>query len=512
MRLVDVVELEPAVIQVAGLCSPVNRNVLANPKVHIHIGDAREFVLTSRDQYDLIASEPSNPYRAGVASLFTREFYQAAAKRLRPGGLFVQWVQAYEVNGSAISTIYATIASVFPGVETWRSQSGDMLLIGTRQPLVYDVASLRRKIQEEPFRSALASVWRVTDLEGVLARHLGNSGLARAVAARQRAVNTDDRNRLEYAFASTVGSSTSFSLEQLAHICREEGFNQPALSGGAINGEAVADRGASAQIVDGGSEALSFDSPGFRSRTAAKTAFLRGDLGLVLKHWFDQTQPPGDLVELLMVASSLAAQGDDRAPAYIERLRAWFPSEADAVMARYLCRKGRVNEGMELFEKAFLAWRDDPWPAPKLIRSSMSGAVSLALTSHDAGLALRLQQALQVPFAVHILEGERLENLLKLARRLDAGGAPRNIRALISSWEPDVPWTIDFLNVRASCYTLTGDSRAAAARGDLEDFKRSEGEPLAYARRGETNSAPEGGFTEGLVSTLGWLKVRASGK
>src|SRR5262249_38963861 len=95
---VDVVELEPSVVHVAALCAPVNGNALANPKVHLIFGDAREFLLTTANTYDVIASEPSNPYRAGTASLFTREFYDAVAARLTAQGVFAQWVQAYEVQ------------------------------------------------------------------------------------------------------------------------------------------------------------------------------------------------------------------------------------------------------------------------------------------------------------------------------------------------------------------------------------------------------------------------------
>jgi spermidine synthase len=81
MERVDVVELEPAVLRVAEDCAPVNHDVLHNPKVHIRIGDAREVLLATRNRYDIIFSEPSNPYRAGIASLFTREFYEAPRRR-----------------------------------------------------------------------------------------------------------------------------------------------------------------------------------------------------------------------------------------------------------------------------------------------------------------------------------------------------------------------------------------------------------------------------------------------
>ena len=100
---------------------PVNHDVLANPKVHVTIGDARETLLTSRDRYDVIASEPSNPYRAGIASLFTLEYYRAASARLTEDGVFAQWVQAYEIDAPTLRTIYATMAAVFPQVETWQT-------------------------------------------------------------------------------------------------------------------------------------------------------------------------------------------------------------------------------------------------------------------------------------------------------------------------------------------------------------------------------------------------------
>ena len=82
---VDVVELEPAILHVAEVCAPVNHNVLANPRIHVAIGDAREYLLTSKDTYDVIFSEPSNPYRAGISSLFTEEFLPGRPRPPRAG-------------------------------------------------------------------------------------------------------------------------------------------------------------------------------------------------------------------------------------------------------------------------------------------------------------------------------------------------------------------------------------------------------------------------------------------
>jgi len=109
---------------VARDCFPVNRDVMRNPKVRITVGDGREALLVSRERYDLIFSEPSNPFRAGIASLFTKEYYEAALDRLSDDGLFLQWVQAYEIDPRTVRTIYATLSSVFPSVSAWQVSSG----------------------------------------------------------------------------------------------------------------------------------------------------------------------------------------------------------------------------------------------------------------------------------------------------------------------------------------------------------------------------------------------------
>ena len=128
---VDVVELEPAVREMARRCRAVNRDVLANPKVRLIFNDAREVLLTTAGRYDLIVCEPSNPYRSGIANLFTREFYLAGRNRLNDGGMFIQWVQAYEIDEHTMRTVFATFKSVFAHVEVWQTKVGDVVLLGS---------------------------------------------------------------------------------------------------------------------------------------------------------------------------------------------------------------------------------------------------------------------------------------------------------------------------------------------------------------------------------------------
>ncbi|HMB78933.1 MAG TPA: fused MFS/spermidine synthase, partial [Vicinamibacterales bacterium] len=169
MERVDAVELEKLVLDVARASEAVNHDAMHNPKLRVTIADARETLLTTGDRYDIIASEPSNPFRAGIASMFTVEYYRAAQARLTPDGVFAQCVQGYEIDARTLRTIYATMAAVFPQIETWQTTEGDLVLLASARPRGYSAGALRARIAQEPFKTALAKVWRAGDIDGVLA-------------------------------------------------------------------------------------------------------------------------------------------------------------------------------------------------------------------------------------------------------------------------------------------------------------------------------------------------------
>ena len=198
MERVDVVELEPIVLEIARQSHAVNQDVLNNPKVHVRIGDAREVLLTTSQRYDLIASEPSNPYRAGIASLFTQEYYRAASDRLTDDGLFLQWLQAYGVDASAVRTVYATMASVFPSVETWQTRGGDIVLVGGKRRRSTTLRALPRGLRKS--RTDRRCAWR-----GVRPACPGSW------AATSRAIGSPARSVRRRASRSTPTIATSWS-------------------------------------------------------------------------------------------------------------------------------------------------------------------------------------------------------------------------------------------------------------------------------------------------------------
>ncbi len=339
---VDVAELEASMLHVAAACASVNEAVLENPKVRVLVGDAREILLTIPARYDVIFSEPSNPYRAGVASLFTREYYRAVASRLEEGGLFLQWLQMYEIDEDTVRAVYRTLGAVFPHVETWRLGASDLVLVASARPLEHDAAALRARAAEEPYRRAIAAAWRTEGLAGVLAHHVARPSAAPRLAAGGR-VNTDDQNHVEFAFARHVGNFAR--VDTLLESARAHGEDHPLLPEGAVSWADVEEE----RIMQIAGEGTEPDIPAglpvdVEVRAQAAVNYVAGNLSGALAKWRFQERAPVGPTEIGLLAECLAEAGSDDAPAAIERLRAWQPIEADAALARLRLQQGKRDE------------------------------------------------------------------------------------------------------------------------------------------------------------------------
>src|SRR5262249_7484881 len=116
---VKVVEISQGVIRAAPLFDFANFDVTRNPKVTVERSDAYRALLRSRERYDVIVSEPSNPWGTGVEMLFSAEFLAAARSRLTPTGIYVQWMHTYEVDAETIALVLRTYAAVFDRIAVW---------------------------------------------------------------------------------------------------------------------------------------------------------------------------------------------------------------------------------------------------------------------------------------------------------------------------------------------------------------------------------------------------------
>lgn len=132
---VDTVEIEAAMAEAARGFMPRNSSAFADPRSRIEIDDAKTFFSTRNRRYDIIISEPSNPWVSGVSSLFTREFYDRIQAHLRPGGILVQWFQLYEIDPSLLASVMNALGAAFPHYAVFAPSDHDLLIMASATPL-----------------------------------------------------------------------------------------------------------------------------------------------------------------------------------------------------------------------------------------------------------------------------------------------------------------------------------------------------------------------------------------
>jgi spermidine synthase len=129
-REVVVAEISSGVLAAAPLFDDANRHASVNPKVRMMRSDAYRSLGRTEEKYDIIASEPSNPWVTGVEMLFSREFLQRARSRLTPGGVYAQWFQLYDVSTPILALVFRTYAEVFGHIAVWYTNEADLILFG----------------------------------------------------------------------------------------------------------------------------------------------------------------------------------------------------------------------------------------------------------------------------------------------------------------------------------------------------------------------------------------------
>jgi spermidine synthase len=466
LERVDVVELEPAILRVARDAAPVNEHVLDNPKVHIHLADAREYLRTTPNRYDVIFSEPSNPYRAGISSLYTAEYYRAAADRLSPSGLFVQWVQAYEVDGWAVATVVTTLRKVFADVEIWQTMAGDLLLVGRAAHVRLDEARARKTLAEEPYNRAARAAWGTSSLEGVLSHFVARADLSEVIVKNDLgALNTDDQNFLEFAFARSVGRSRRVDNE-LIELSRRLHTSAPDVAG-AIDLTRVQEERWLFQ--------LQWELPLSPPPTASSRSKLGGVLQAVkdrqypsaLSAWKALARPPGEVSygETLVVAECAARAGEGDDQALVER--APFPAR-DVFRAIWANRHKDYGAAAEALARAFVFLRTTPWLPNRVLTPALSLADYVATTDPKTGPAL--YDALKVPFAVEAVREERLATAAQIASRI---ADPAACVEAFAPLEP-APWVRELLELRLRCYTRANHPLVGVATKDLVTMREPE--------------------------------------
>lgn len=480
MARVDVAEIEPNVRRFAELAAATNYDATDRPNVNLIIGDGRESLITSRQGYDVIVSEPSNPYRAGIASFYTEEFYKQAAAHLNPGGYFAQWVQTYEVSPAAVATVVNTMSRTFPALSYWSLSGGDLLLLGSLEPQTHDVAALRNRAALHPFSTALQNIQRVSGAEGLLMMHLANDRVTapflQSFSRSNLAINRDDTPTLEYMFARTVGRPFDAAevKNSLIALGLETGDYLPQVRGGEIDRQQLERFRAMSHpelteafrpVQSPATKALATFwqtyYAGDPTKTAALIPTLPRENSAALRYAVAKVR-----VQQTSTQSPRNAAPEAALEAELDALeRTEVRADVTALRLYWALKRGDETQATALIPGVVDTLRSDPWFSQGALL--FEGASREPLPKAHQSLAKEL---LAGPLNGYKLEAQRRTLLLSLAAQ-SAGTKPVPYCTDVYQTLSDViPWERAVLGARVRCFEAYGNEALPEAKAALERF------------------------------------------
>jgi spermidine synthase len=201
---IDCIEIDPAIERAAReYFSDYTNNALDDPRLNHVIADGRNYLQNTPEKYDVIVSEPSNPWISGEGSLFTREFFQIVQGHLNEGGIFCQWAPMYEHDREDFKIFLKTFHSVFPHVQVYNSGT-DIIILGSGEPMEISYPRLAKKLKDPKIKSdfnEMSQVPRFTtypDVDWFLSTYKMDSGDVAEYVEGGIQMNTDDHTVLEF--------------------------------------------------------------------------------------------------------------------------------------------------------------------------------------------------------------------------------------------------------------------------------------------------------------------------
>jgi spermidine synthase len=222
---ITICEMEPLVPPTSTRWfSRENYNVLHHPRTRMVYDDGRHFVLTTKDKYDLITSDPIHPFVKGSANLYTQEYFEMVRDRLNPGGVVTQWIPLYESDVATVKSEIATFFEVFPHGAIFANLAGgqgyDVVALGSMEPLNIDLDAIQRRL-ETPAYALVAQSMRDVQMGSVtdLLRTFTATREDLAPWMADGLINRDRNLRLQYVAgkALNVGIQDSILREMLAY-------------------------------------------------------------------------------------------------------------------------------------------------------------------------------------------------------------------------------------------------------------------------------------------------------
>ncbi len=197
-------EIEPLIpAVVAHYFSEQNYNVVKSPRVRIVFDDARHFVLTTREKFDIITSDPIHPWVKGAATLYTKEYFELCRQHLNPGGFVTQWVPLYESDSGVVKSEVATFFNVFTNGTVWSNDDAgkgyDTVLLGSAGPMRIDVDEMQQRLDGANYVAVKESLDAVgfKSASQMLATYSGRA-IDLAPWLKNAEINRDGNLRLQY--------------------------------------------------------------------------------------------------------------------------------------------------------------------------------------------------------------------------------------------------------------------------------------------------------------------------
>jgi spermidine synthase len=269
LKHVTCVELEPAVIEASHYFDDVNNRPLEDPRLKLIANDGRNFIETTDQKFDVIVSEPSNPWLTGAASLFTLEYFKRGASRLKDDGLFSQFVQIYEMAPEDVASLIATFREAFPNAYLFRGAEGDLMLLGSKQDLKIDLATIRSHLADAKIGADMQRIKTTTAADFVSRFYMGPRELATFSAGAE--LNTDDNALIEFRAPRRVGIDEDTVNHNVRELLAHTASPLPYVSGDCTDDPPGAPFKVSEPVEPGGPDSFLLD--------AALGSIKRDDLG-----------------------------------------------------------------------------------------------------------------------------------------------------------------------------------------------------------------------------------------
>jgi len=212
IQRIAICEMEPLIPPTATeYFGKENYNVMHDPRVEIVYDDARHFVLTTREKFDIITSDPIHPWVKGSATLYSKEYFELVKEHLNPGGLVTQWVPLYESDATTVKSELATFFEVFPNGTVWGNSNGggyDTVVMGQADATRIDLDAVERRADQPDHAAVKKSLNDVgfTSLTGLLANYAGQESDLRPYLAGAE-INRDGNLRLQYLAGLALNNS-----------------------------------------------------------------------------------------------------------------------------------------------------------------------------------------------------------------------------------------------------------------------------------------------------------------